>query len=81
MRVPDALKTLLGSEAQTLPELALRFVLSFPEVGTVIPGMRRERHVQANIAVSDGRSLTQELVAALHEHAWERNFYNAPEPV
>ena len=39
----------------TLPELALRFILANPDVTTVIPGMRRVRHVEANLAVSDGR--------------------------
>ena len=32
----------------TMPEMALRFILSNPDVSTVIPGMRVLRHVEAN---------------------------------
>ncbi len=71
----DALSTLLGDEATTLPELALRFVLSRPEVSTVIPGMRRPAHAEANVAASDGRTLTQGLLAKLEPHAWDKNWY------
>src|SRR5262249_23329435 len=48
----DALKPLVPS-GMTLPEMALRFILSNSDVSTVIPGMRTVRHVQANIAASD----------------------------
>ena len=41
-----------------LPELALRFILEHPAVSTVIPGMRRLRHVERNLAVSDGEPLS-----------------------
>lgn len=71
----DALAALLGDEATSLPELALRFCLSPPAVSTVIPGMRREAHVRANIAAGDGRALSPELLARLAEHAWDRNWY------
>lgn len=70
------LKQLLGPEAGTLPELALRFCLAHPAVSTVIPGMRGRKHVQANCAVSDGRSLSNGLLQELARHAWLRNFYD-----
>ena len=44
-------------EGMTMPEMALRFILSNPDVTTVIPGMRAERHVRANIAASDAGPL------------------------
>ncbi|MBI3586992.1 MAG: aldo/keto reductase [Ignavibacteriales bacterium] len=69
------LKQLLGKEAETLAELALRFCLHHPAVSTVIPGMRSELNVEANCSVSDGRTLSQELIAKLRAHRWERNFY------
>jgi aryl-alcohol dehydrogenase-like predicted oxidoreductase len=72
-----ALEALLGEEARTLPELALRFCLSHPAVSTVIPGMRRVSTVEANVAVSDGRPLSARLLAELKRHAWPRNFYSA----
>ncbi len=71
----DRLRLLLGDEAQTLPELALRFILSHPAVSTVIPGMRTSRNVEANCSVSDGRPLSKELLGKLSEHGWQRNFY------
>jgi aryl-alcohol dehydrogenase-like predicted oxidoreductase len=71
----EALATLLGAEAATLPELALRFCLSHEAVSTVIPGMRRLATVDANVAVADGRRLSPGLLAALAQHAWPRNFY------
>jgi len=75
-RRANALKELLGDEAETLPELALRFTLSRPEVSTVIPGMRRAKHVAANAAVADGRALSQASIARLADHAWEKNWYD-----
>ena len=56
-----------------LPEMALRFILSEPTVSTVIPGMRKTRHVERNLAVSDGRAdepARLEGRAALHR--WDR---------
>jgi aryl-alcohol dehydrogenase-like predicted oxidoreductase len=58
----------------TLPETALRFILENPDVSTIIPGMRRPRHVEANLAVSDGRKLPRESVARLRRHAWNRTY-------
>jgi aryl-alcohol dehydrogenase-like predicted oxidoreductase len=72
----EALRALLGAEAKTLPELALRFCLSADAVSSVIPGMRRVTTVEANTGVSDGRRLSAGLLEALRFHAWPRNFYS-----
>ncbi len=56
----------------TLPELALRFILENPSVDTVIPGMRKESHVMANIAASDGRPLPPTLMEQLKKFRWDR---------
>ena len=71
----EALKTLLGPEAASLPELALRFCLSHPAVSTVIPGMRSAARVDENVGAGDGRRLTPALLEKLAAHAWPRNFY------
>ncbi len=71
----ERLCALLGPEAKTMPELALRFLLSHPDVTTVIAGMRRPRHVAENTAVSDGRALSATLKNGLKTHSWKRNFY------
>jgi aryl-alcohol dehydrogenase-like predicted oxidoreductase len=55
-----------------LPELALRFILSEPTVSTVIPGMRKEHHVERNIAASDGKTIPPAVKAALRAHRWDR---------
>ncbi|MEK7165823.1 MAG: aldo/keto reductase, partial [Patescibacteria group bacterium] len=77
----EKLSKLLGNEAQTLPELALRYLLSMEEVSTVIPGTRKVKNVEANVSVSDGRYLSPKLLAELKKHAWERNFYVDRDPL
>jgi aryl-alcohol dehydrogenase-like predicted oxidoreductase len=67
----NALKPLVP-EGMDLPEMALRFILSNPDVGTIIPGMRKIKHVESNTATSDGRGLAPELVEELRAHRWER---------
>ena len=62
----------LVPEGMDLPELALRFILEHPAVSTVIPGMRRLRHVERNLAVSDGEGLAPRLRDALRQHRWDR---------
>ncbi|OGC38855.1 aldo/keto reductase [candidate division WWE3 bacterium RBG_13_37_7] len=74
------LKKLLGKEAGTLTELALRYILSFDEISTVIPGMRKVEFVESNTVLSDGRKLSTELLEALKKHSWERNFYTGLDP-
>jgi aryl-alcohol dehydrogenase-like predicted oxidoreductase len=70
------LQKLLGSEAETLPELAIRFCLNHPAVSTVIPGMRSVANVEINCRYSDGVKLTDNLIIELKKHSWERNFYS-----
>ncbi len=70
-----ALVPLLGKEAKTLTELALRFCLSRSEVSTVIPGMRRPEHARANAGISDGHALSPALLELLAEHAWDKDWY------
>jgi aryl-alcohol dehydrogenase-like predicted oxidoreductase len=62
----------LGEHRMTMPELALRHILQHPAVSTVIPGMRRQRHVEANLAASDGRRLPDSVMTELHRHRWDR---------
>ncbi len=70
-----ALATVLGDQVETLPELALRFCLSAPEVSTVIPGMRRPAHVRQNTLASTKGSLPPAMLAKLKPHAWDKNWY------
>ncbi|MBI3576697.1 aldo/keto reductase [Candidatus Gottesmanbacteria bacterium] len=59
-------------EAMTLPELALRFILSNRGVSTTIPGMRRTKNVEANISAGDKGKLTSDLIKLLRSHRWDR---------
>jgi aryl-alcohol dehydrogenase-like predicted oxidoreductase len=56
----------------TLPDMALRFILSNPDVSTIIPGMRKIKHVDTNLAASDAGALDQGLLTKLREHRWDR---------
>jgi aryl-alcohol dehydrogenase-like predicted oxidoreductase len=56
----------------TLPELAIRFVLSHPVVSTTIVGMRKPEHVAANISYSDKGALPADLITELRHHRWDR---------
>jgi aryl-alcohol dehydrogenase-like predicted oxidoreductase len=62
----------------TLPELALRFILSNPVVSTVIPGMRRVAHVDANLGVSGLGPLSDAQLSALRAHRWDRRPDDCP---
>jgi aryl-alcohol dehydrogenase-like predicted oxidoreductase len=56
----------------TMPEMALRFILSNPDISTTIPGMRKLPHVDSNIAASDAGPLDSNLTKQLQEHRWVR---------
>jgi aryl-alcohol dehydrogenase-like predicted oxidoreductase len=68
----DALKPVAERAGLSLPEMALRFILSDPTVSTIIPGMRKVGNVESNIASSDAGPLDAELLATLRAHRWER---------
>lgn len=67
----ERLKQLLP-EGMTLPEVALRFILSNPDVSTTIVGMRDVAHVRQNIASSDAGPLPADLLRELKQHRWDR---------
>jgi aryl-alcohol dehydrogenase-like predicted oxidoreductase len=67
----NALKPLI-LKGMTMAEMALRFILSNPDVGTIIPGMRKVKNVESNIATSDGKGLSKDLIEKLKAHRWER---------
>ena len=71
------LNFLVRDEIHSLSHAALKFCLSHAAVSTVIPGMRRPRHVEENCAVSDGKRLAPDELERLKEHTWSRNFYDS----
>ena len=68
----EALRPLTRSAGMTIPEMALRFILANPDVSTIIPGMRRLKNVEANIACSDQGGLSEDLIDKLRAHRWDR---------
>jgi aryl-alcohol dehydrogenase-like predicted oxidoreductase len=71
----EKLKAMLP-QGMTLPQMALRYILSFPAVSTIIVGMRKPEHVRQNIAASDEGPLDAALLQKLKVHRWDRK----PEP-
>jgi aryl-alcohol dehydrogenase-like predicted oxidoreductase len=67
----DKLKEIVPAN-MTLPEMALRFILSNPTVSTTIIGMRKPEHVKKNIAASDAGALDSSLLQELKKHRWDR---------
>jgi len=67
----DKLKPVVPA-GMTMAEMALRFILSNPDVATIIPGMRKPAHVDSNLATSDAGPLTDELIKQLKKHRWDR---------
>ena len=67
----DALRPVIPPR-MTMPEMALRFILSHEDVSTVIPGMRQVKHVVSNMACSDGIGLKYDTLLELKKHRWDR---------
>jgi len=62
----------------SLPQAALRFVLSYPEISSVIPGAKDVAQVQDNMAAA-GVRLPEETVAAMRQ-LWEIELKGRPLP-
>lgn len=67
----DALRPIVP-KGMTMAEMALRFIAMNKTVSTMIPGMRKQYHVLANTAISDGKGLSKELHQELKKHRWDR---------
>ena len=67
----EALKPLV-TDTMTLADMALRFILSNPDVDVVIPGMRKPANVRRNLAAAEAGPLSPELIRSLRRHRWDR---------
>jgi aryl-alcohol dehydrogenase-like predicted oxidoreductase len=67
----DALRPLIPS-GMSMAEMSLRFILCNPDVHTIIPGMRKMKNVEANMATSNGKNLDESLRLKLKAHRWDR---------
>src|SRR5260370_924686 len=68
----EALRLLVPA-GNSMAQMALRFILDNPGVSTIIPGMRKRRNVEANIAASVHGPLPAPLHKQLRTHRWDRN--------
>ncbi len=67
----EALRPVIPA-GMTMAKMAMRFILSNPDVSTVIPGMRQIKHAESNIACSEAGPLPGNLVDRLRLHRWDR---------
>lgn len=62
-------------ETENPAAAALRFIISFDEITTVIPGMRSREHLLANVEATARGALSFEIIEKLKDFRWIRNFY------
>ncbi len=65
----DRLVDVQAATRYSLPELALRFVLSIPDISTVIVGADRLEYLEQAVAASDGEGLSEEVLVKLEDMA------------
>ncbi len=63
----DRLRPVAAQLGLTLPQLAIRFVLSQPSVAIAIPGAKNRRQLEANVAAAAGGGLSEAEMAALEK--------------
>lgn len=64
------------SFTESMSEAALRYIISFNAVTTVIPGMRKEKNLMANLKSVSKGPLQPEMIDHLKIHRWNKNFYS-----
>ncbi len=67
----EALRPLVP-EGMSMAELALRWILVERTISTIIPGMRKLRHVESNLGCSDRQLFDPALFEKLRGHRWDR---------
>ncbi|MBC7365293.1 MAG: aldo/keto reductase, partial [Undibacterium sp.] len=65
----------LAGTGYTMPQAALKFVLSHAAVSNVIPGIRTVNQADLNCAVSDLPAMPPALLEKLHRHNWRRGVW------
>jgi aryl-alcohol dehydrogenase-like predicted oxidoreductase len=62
-------------ECSSPAEAALRYIITFKAVTSVIPGMRKEKNLCANIKSIEKGPLMNGFIDKLRIHRWDKNFY------
>ena len=74
----DRLVEIQSATSYSLPELALRFVLSIPDVSTIIVGADRMNYLEEAVSTSDGLGLSGELLLKLDDMSLDDPFLLNP---
>lgn len=75
VRRTEKIKQEFSKSGYSMPELALKFALSHKAVSTVIPGIRNSSQALQNTSASDLPELSDDQLARLREHRWNRAFW------
>ncbi len=67
----EALRPLVPP-GMSMAAMALRFILNNPHVSTIIPGMRKQANVEANLSAANQGPLEANLHTKLRRHRWDR---------
>ena len=62
-------------EGQSNAQIALRYVLSFGDVSTTIPGMLTDEHVAENVVASDMGSFPASVLEGFADIYRQHNFF------
>lgn len=68
----------LATTDRTMSQGALQFILSYPQVSSIIPGSRTSRYLQENMAASEGRLTDTEVQVV--RNLWESHIEKDPLP-
>lgn len=77
MQKIENMKPLASSKGWNITELAIKFILSQPQISVVLPTMVSVEEIEMFAAISDGSYLSKSEAAQLEE-MYEKNFYVKP---
>jgi aryl-alcohol dehydrogenase-like predicted oxidoreductase len=77
MQKIDNMKPLASGKGWNITELAIKFILSQPQISVVLPTMVSTEEIEMFAAISDGKYLSTSESAQLEE-MYEKNFYVKP---
>jgi aryl-alcohol dehydrogenase-like predicted oxidoreductase len=71
----QALQPFIRDDIESIVDLALRYILSFPSISSASIGTRSSSHARSNAKIADKPSLSEAVLQELQKHAWNRNYY------
>lgn len=77
MQKIENMKPLAAGKGWNITELAIKFILSQPQISTVLPTMISVEEIEMFAAISDGKYLSSSEAKQLEE-MYEKNFYVKP---